>query len=37
MKRIEIPLNNNLSFKNKSDRELLINIANSLVGDMDEE
>lgn len=30
-------LNDNLSFRSKSDRELLINIANSLVGDLDEE
>ena len=30
-------LNKNLSFKSKSDSELLINIANSLVGEIDEE
>lgn len=30
-------LNDNLSFKNKRDRELLINIANSLVGEDNEE
>ncbi len=29
-------LNNHLSFKNKKDRDLLINIANKMVGDVDE-
>ena len=29
-------LNNNLSFRNKKDRDLLINIASKMVGDVNE-
>ena len=36
MEGIILVLNENLSFKNKNDRELLINIAKNMVGDEDE-